>query len=193
MARAWFYGLACGIALALAQPLARADEPGLKALAAGGHVAIVRHGLTTPGVGDPEGFRLDQCATQRNLIEEGRAEARALGRLLRERQIKIERVLSSEWCRCRETAQLMEVGEAETLPALNNLYGRHERREGQLREMRAVISAWKGSGTLILVSHGSTIGALTGIHPATAEGVVLAPAPDTAEGFRMVGRIGPAG
>jgi phosphohistidine phosphatase SixA len=173
--------------------LARADEPGLKALAAGGHVAIVRHGLTTPGFGDPEGFRLDQCATQRNLVEEGRAEARALGRLLRERKVKIERMLSSEWCRCRETAQLMDVGEAETLPALNNLYGRSERREGQLSEIRAVISTWKGSGTLILVSHGSTIGALTGIHPATAEGVVLAPAPGTAEGFRMVGKIGPGG
>jgi phosphohistidine phosphatase SixA len=178
--------------LAISQP-ALTDEAGLKALAAGGHVAIVRHGLTTPGVGDPEGFRLDQCATQRNLIEQGRAEARALGRLLREHQVKIERVLSSEWCRCLETAKLMDVGKAETLPALNNLYGRTEQREGQLREMRAVISAWKGSGTLILVSHGSTIGALTGIHPAMAEGVVLAPAPDTAEGFRIVGRIGPAG
>ena len=193
MARAWLCCLACGVVLALAQPLARADEAGLKALAAGGYVVIVRHGLTTPGVGDPEGFRLDQCATQRNLIEEGRAEARALGRLLRERQVKIERVLSSEWCRCRETAKLMEVGEAWNLPALNNLYGRSERREVQMIELRTLISSWSGSGTLLLVSHGSTIGALTGIHPATAAGVVLAPAPDTAEGFRIVGRIGPAG
>jgi phosphohistidine phosphatase SixA len=186
--------LACvlGAVIALAPP-SHADEAGLKALAAGGHVAIVRHGLTTPGVGDPPGFRLDDCATQRNLVEEGREQARALGRLLRERGIKIERVLSSEWCRCLETAALIDVGEAGPLPAINNLFGRPERGEAQVRELRAVIAAWKGSDTLLLVSHGSTIYALTGISPRETEGVVLAPAPETPEGFRMVGKIGSSG
>jgi broad specificity phosphatase PhoE len=186
--------LACvlGAVIALASP-AQADEAGLKALAAGGHVAIVRHGLTTPGVGDPQGFRLEDCATQRNLVEEGREQARALGRLLRKHGVKIERVLSSEWCRCLETAALMRLGEAGTLPALNNLLGRPELRDTQVRELRAVIAAWKGSGTLLLVSHGATIAALMGINPREAEGVVLAPAPETAEGFRLVGKIGPSG
>ncbi len=186
--------LACflGAVIALAPP-ARADEAGLKALTAGGHVAIVRHGLTTPGIGDPQGFRLEDCATQRNLVEEGRAQARDLGLLLRKRGVKIGRVLSSEWCRCLETAALIDVGEAGTLSALNNLFGRSERSEAQVRELRAVIAAWKGSGTLLLVSHGSTIFALSGVSPREAEGVVLAPAPETAEGFRMVGKIGPSG
>lgn len=178
---------------AFAPGLSRADEAGIKALTAGGHVAIVRHGLTTPGFGDPQEFRIEDCTSQRNLVEVGRDQSRALGRLLRERGVKIEKALSSEWCRCRETARLMEVGEIGILPALNNLYGRQERLEAQMRELRAVISAWKGPGTLLLVSHGSVVLPLTGIHPGEAQGVVLRPAPETPEGFKLVGRIGPDG
>ena len=186
--------LACvlGAVIALAPP-ACADEAGLRALAAGGHVVIVRHGLTMPGFGDPPGFRIEDCATQRNLVKEGREQARALGRLLRERGVKIERLLSSEWCRRQETAALMRLGEAGILPALNNLFGRPELRDTQVRDLRAVIAAWKGSGTLLLISHGSTIFALSGVSPRETEGVVLEPAPETAEGFRLVGKIGPAG
>jgi phosphohistidine phosphatase SixA len=172
---------------------AHADKAGLKALAAGGHVAIVRHALTTSGVGDPPDFKLDRCSTQRNLNDRGRREARRLGRLLRKHKVRIERVLSSQWCRCLETAQLMKAGKVETLSALNNLFGRSELKPAQVREIRNVVEAWMGKGTLLLISHGSTIGALTGIYPSTAEGVVLAPAPGTAEGFRIVGRIGPEG
>jgi phosphohistidine phosphatase SixA len=176
-----------------AAPPAHADEAGLKALAAGGHVAIVRHGLTTPGAGDPAGFRIEDCATQRNLIDEGREESRRLGRLLRERGVKVERVLSSEWCRCRETAKLMDVGEVGIAKALNNLFGRPQNREVQVRELRAIIADWKGSGTLVLVTHGSTIAALARVNPGTAQGLVLAPAPELPAGFKLMGRIGPDG
>jgi phosphohistidine phosphatase SixA len=172
---------------------ADADEAGLAALRAGGHVAMVRHGLTAPGTGDPLGFKLENCATQRNLIEEGREESRKLGRLLRERGIAIERVLSSEWCRCLETAELIAAGKVEKLSALNNLFGRPQNRAQQVEELRQVIGGWKGVGNLLLVTHGSTMGALTLINPETATGVVLAPDPGSADGFRVVGRIGPAG
>jgi phosphohistidine phosphatase SixA len=172
---------------------AHADEAGLAALKAGRHIVMIRHGLTTPGAGDPRGFKLEECATQRNLIEEGRAESRKLGALLRAHGIKIERVLSSEWCRCLETAELIGMGKAEREPALNNLYGRPQYREKQVNEMRALIAGWKGGGNLLLSTHGANMGALMGINPDTASGVVLAPAPGTQEGFHIVGRISPGG
>jgi len=172
---------------------ARADEAGIAALKAGGHVMTVRHGLTTPGSGDPLGFKLEDCATQRNLVEEGRKEARRLGRLLRDHGIAITRVLSSEWCRCIETAELIGAGIVEKYPALNNLYGRPENRAKQVQELRKLLASWKGGGNLLLVTHGATMGALMGINPSTAEGVVLKPEPETTDGFRVVGRIGPDG
>jgi phosphohistidine phosphatase SixA len=172
---------------------ASADEAGVAALKAGGHVVMVRHGLTTPGSGDPPGFKLEDCKTQRNLIEEGRAESRKLGALLRAQGIKIDRVLSSEWCRCIETAELIEAGSVVREPTLNNLYGRPQNRERQVREMRALIAAWKGPGNLLLSTHGANMGALMGINPDSAAGVVLRPAPDDRDEFRVVGRIAPEG
>ena len=170
-----------------------ADEAGLKALQAGGHVIMIRHGLTTPGSGDPLGFKLEDCATQRNLIEEGRAESRKLGELLRAHGIRIERVLSSEWCRCIETAELIGAGKVEREPALNNLYGRPQNRAKQVDAMRALIAGWKGAGNLLLSTHGANMGALMGINPETAAGVVLKPTPETKEGFAVVGRVSPEG
>lgn len=172
---------------------ARADEAGLAALKAGGHVAVIRHGQTTPGHTDPPGFRLDDCATQRNLIHEGRAESQKLGETLRAHGVRIDRVLSSEWCRCIETAELIEMGDVETEPALNNLYGRPQNRAPQVKAMRALIAGWTGPGNLLLSTHGANMGALLGINAETASGVVLAPAPETEEGFRVVGTIGPEG
>lgn len=172
---------------------ANADEAGLKALKAGGHVMMIRHGLTTPGSGDPLGFKLEDCATQRNLVEEGRAESRKLGALLRGHEIKIDRVLSSEWCRCLETAELIGMGKVERETALNNLYGRPQNRAKQVDAMRALIAGWKGTGNLLLSTHGANMGALMGINPETAAGVVLKPEPATEQGFRVVGRISPGG
>ena len=67
------------------------------ALRAGGHVALVRHGATGGGAGDPPGFRLDDCATQRNLIEKGRAEARRLGEQFRSEDVAVAKLISSQW------------------------------------------------------------------------------------------------
>lgn len=89
---------------ALAGP-AHADEGLWRRLAAGGQLVLLRHGTTTPGVGDPTGFRLDDCATQRNLTEAGREESRRIGAALEARAVPVERVLSSPWCRCLETAR----------------------------------------------------------------------------------------
>lgn len=173
------------LALAIALAPARADEALWNALRGGGHVLFVRHAQTDPGVGDPPGFRLEECATQRNLSAEGRAQARGLGEALRARRIPLGEVLSSPWCRCVETAQLA-FGRATTWDALSNLHARRDNADRQVRAMRPRIAAHRGQDNLVLVSHGSTAGALTGEYPAMGEALVLKPAPG---GFRVLGRL----
>jgi phosphohistidine phosphatase SixA len=160
--------------LLLPAPVA-ADEAMWTLLRGGGQVVLIRHGLTTPGVGDPPGFRLEDCATQRNLNDEGRRESERVGAAFRARQVPVERVLTSPWCRCIETARLAGWGGAEVWAPLSNLFGRPENRDEQVKQMRARVSERPGAGNLVLVTHGSTIAALTGINPGTAEMVVVTP------------------
>ena len=168
---------------------ALADDALWKLLREGGQVLVIRHATTTPGVGDPPGFRLEDCSTQRNLSDEGRAEARRLGDALRARAVPIGEILSSPWCRCHDTARLAFGREATTWPALSNLFGRREAAEAQVREMRARIGAYRGKDNLVLVSHGSTALPLTGISPQQAEIIVLTPG--GGERFTVAGRIPP--
>lgn len=165
---------------------ARTDEQVWAHLKAGGQVVLMRHAITTPGFGDPPGMRLDDCATQRNLTGEGRRHAREAGEAFRARGVAVERVLSSPWCRCMETAQLA-FGRAEISQALGNLYGRPEAREEQVRGMEAMVGQWRGRGNLVLVSHGSTIAALTGVHPDSGEMVVVTPREEGS--FTVRGRL----
>jgi broad specificity phosphatase PhoE len=141
-------------------------------LKGGGQIILMRHALTTPGAGDPPGMRLDACSTQRNLSGEGRAHARRIGEEFGKRKIPIARVLSSPWCRCLETARLA-FERAQVSQPLGNLFGRHENRESQVRQMREILQQEPGQGNLILVSHGSTIQALTGVSPVTGEMVIV--------------------
>jgi broad specificity phosphatase PhoE len=158
-----------------------ADEALWRLLAGGGQVMLIRHTLTTPGAGDPPGMKLNDCSTQRNLSEEGRAHARRIGEQFRKRRIPVERVLSSPWCRCLETARLA-FGEAEVSGALGNLFGRHENRQRQVAQLKNIIS--RGTkGNLVLVTHGSTILALTGVSPGTGEMVLV-----SADG-KLLGRL----
>jgi phosphohistidine phosphatase SixA len=160
--------------LALAVRVARADEAVWALLRTGGQVVLIRHAITTPGVGDPDGMRLDDCQSQRNLTDAGRAHARRVGEAVRARGVAVDRVLSSPWCRCLETARLA-FGRAETWGALGNLFGRPDNRAEQVRQMRALVGEPRAVGNLVLVTHGSTIAALTGFNPDTAEMVVLTP------------------
>ena len=159
------------VALLAATP-ALADEKLWSLLKGGGQVVLIRHTVTTPGAGDPPGMRLDDCSTQRNLTDAGRAHARRIGAAFRSRGIPVERVLSSPWCRCLETAELA-FGKAEVSDALSNLFGRSENRERQVNEMRALTAGKTNGENLVLVTHGSTIHALTGVSPGTGEMVLL--------------------
>jgi broad specificity phosphatase PhoE len=171
--------------LALPAP-APASEPLWKLLEGGGQVLLVRHALTTPGVGDPAGMRLDDCRTQRNLSDEGRRHARQIGETFRARGIVVARVLTSPWCRCIETARLA-FGGGEVWHPLSNLFGRPENREAQVRDMRGLVAERPRGGNLVLVSHGSTISALTGVSPGSGEIVVVTP--QGGDTFAVAGRL----
>jgi broad specificity phosphatase PhoE len=153
---------------------AAASEDLWALLKSGGQVVLIRHAITTPGSGDPPGMRLDDCTTQRNLTDEGRRHAREIGEAFRARAVVVDRVLSSPWCRCIETARLAFAA-AEVSPALGNLFGRPENRTKQVREMQAIAGERRRGGNLVLVSHGSTIHALTGVSPEMGEMVVVTP------------------
>jgi phosphohistidine phosphatase SixA len=171
-------------------PLAAgADEAALWALLrAGGQVVLVRHAVTDPGVGDPPGFRLEDCGSQRNLSEPGRREAQRLGEILRQRQVPVAQVLTSPWCRCRDTARIAFGRDAMPEPALGNLFGRSGQEAQQVAALRKLVRA-PARGNLFMVTHGSTVYALTGVSPGTVEMVVLAPQPGG--DFRVAGRIAP--
>jgi broad specificity phosphatase PhoE len=171
-------------------PAAVADDSqdAWAALASGGHVALIRHGNAPPGYGgDPPGFRLDDCATQRNLDDKGRAQARALGEAFRSHGVRVDRIASSPVCRCVDTASLMAVGQVENSLAL--LPDRDPSARVRLRELREMVANWRGPGTLVLVTHGFTIQPLIGIIPDQAEVVVLRPTPGIEPGVHVVGRI----
>lgn len=160
-----------------------------EALRGDGHVALIRHASAPGGAGDPDGFRLEDCATQRNLSEAGRAEARALGERFRAERVKIGKVITSQWCRCRQTAELMAIGAVEDAPTFNNAYVLNTQREALTAGARATIAAWRGPGTLVVVTHGQNILALLGQRPAEGEVVVVAPDPTSDRKLRLVGRI----
>jgi phosphohistidine phosphatase SixA len=182
--------LTVSVVMLLVPQNARADEDVWKLVQGGGQVLLIRHATTTPGVGDPDGFRLEDCKTQRNLSETGRAEAKRLGEALRARKVPVGELLSSPWCRCHETARLAFGRDATTWAALSNLFGRREAADVQVREMSSRIGNYRGKNNLVLVSHGSTALPLTGVSPQQAEIIVLTPL--GGDRFRVAGRIPPS-
>ena len=183
--RALLGWLLVGTCLPRAATAREGDEALWTRLQAGGHVVLLRHAATEPGVGDPPGFALGDCGTQRNLSAQGRRDAQRLGTLLRARRVPVARVLSSPWCRCLDTARLVFGREAEVEPALGNLFGRPERAAQQVAQLRRLLRA--EAGNVFMVTHGSTTAALTGVSPAQAEMVV--PSPQGGGDFRLAGRL----
>lgn len=159
-------------------------------LARPGHVVLMRH-ADAPGTGDPANFRLGDCATQRNLAERGRDQARLLGEEFRRRAIPVALVLTSQWCRTRETAELMALAPIEDEPtALNSFFGRPGERDAATAALRRRLAALPaGAGAVILVTHQVNITALTGVFPASGEMVVLRR--DDSGAVATVGRLPP--
>ncbi|WOB07543.1 histidine phosphatase family protein [Piscinibacter gummiphilus] len=153
---------------------ARADDAVAARLAAGGVVIAFRHALA-PGTFDPPGFRLDDCGTQRNLNDEGRAHAQRIGAWLRERRLSPAAVRSSPWCRCVDTARLAFDRADPWLPLGSPRAGSEAVHDAALRELRASLAAVARSERRfeVWVTHQFVLTALVGGHVASGEGLVL--------------------
>lgn len=167
-----------------------ASEAAWSALAKPGAVAIMRHAIA-PGFGDPAEFRIGDCATQRNLDAAGRRQAQAVGEAMRQRGVVFDRVLTSQWCRCRETAALLGFGPPVDFPALNSFFRDRSTREAQTAETRAMLAARDIGERVMLVTHQVNIAALTGRSVASGEVLVLNVAADGSVGVAGSIRIAP--
>lgn len=162
----------------------RAAEPAAELLAAlrtGGHVLLIRHAQTDPGIGDPPGFRVDDCGTQRNLSAAGREQARALGAALRTLGIPVAEVRSSQWCRCLDTARLAfaEQAPVRPWPALNSFFGDAASEPARTQALRAAVAAAPAATNVVWVTHQVNITAVTGMVPAPGEIVIVRRGPGT--------------
>ncbi|MDP2007905.1 MAG: histidine phosphatase family protein [Rubrivivax sp.] len=161
------------------------------ALRTGGVVVALRHALA-PGTFDPPGFTLGQCSTQRNLNDEGRAQARRIGQWFTQQGLKPARVRTSPWCRCSETAQLA-FGGGETWPALGSPRGYAEQTNAEhLGLLRgALADAARQPGRFeVWVTHMFVLSALVQEGASSGEGLVLRA--DGRGGVQVLARVAPA-
>ncbi len=158
-----------------------------QALRQGEAVALIRHAVA-PGIGDPPNFKIGDCATQRNLSDEGRVQSRRIGDAFRARGIIEATVFSSQWCRCLETARLLGFGPVDAVPALNSFFAEPARAEEQTAALREFIAKLRPNRPSILVTHQVNITALTGVYPASGEIIIV-----QADGERemVLGRVVP--
>lgn len=153
------------------------------------YVVLLRHALA-PGTGDPANFQLDDCSTQRNLNDEGREQARQIGQAFRDRNVEVQQVLSSQWCRCLETAELMDLGEVKPYPALNSFFRDRSTADAQTTETKQfLLSQIENPGVIVMVTHQVNITGITDIVPRSGEAVVVQV---DAEGLTQVGQFLPA-
>ena len=149
----------------------------------GGKIIFIRHAYA-PGGGDPNNFNLSDCSTQRNLSKEGREQAKLIGKFFKENHIKIDRVLSSEWCRCKETAKIA-FRNFSTNSFLNSFYNPlfAKNRNKQVKELNNYIETLKTNGNLILVTHYVLISEVLNYNPSSGEIVV------SDKNFNVIGNV----
>lgn len=153
-----------------------------------GYAVLLRHAIA-PGTGDPAGFRLGDCSTQRNLSAEGRRQAIAIGAQWRRERMPVDRVLTSRWCRARDTARLLSVGEVRAYPALDSSFTVSDATASRrTAKVRALIQRHRGqAGVLVLVGHQVNITDLTGVAPPSGGAVVVKA--DADGSLRVVGTL----
>jgi phosphohistidine phosphatase SixA len=137
-----------------------------------GGALIVRHAVTESGLGDPPGFVLGQCSTQRNLSDAGRQASRAMGAWMQAQQFKPDAVLSSQWCRCQDTARLA-FGAYEDWSALNSTFDGQGDPAAQQKALRARLLAMPKGQREVWVTHQVIMTALTGAYPEMGEGFLV--------------------
>ena len=152
----------------------------------GGCVLMLRHAQTEAGIGDPPNFQLDQCTTQRNLSDEGRAQSKRIGQWFASRKLLANSVQSSAWCRCKDTAKLA-FGRFDLLPALNSTFDNRGSQAAQTEALRERLKGIRAGQFEVWVTHQVNISAMTGEGPAMGEGFVVKPGPGSSPG-QVMGR-----
>ena len=144
----------------------------LKSLEEGGKIIFIRHALA-PGGGDPENFDIDDCSTQRNLNTDGIAQSKLIGKFFIKNKIKIDKILSSEWCRCKDTAKYA-FKNYDTLSALNSFYSTKFKKneKKQIKELKNFIRNWKSEKNLVLITHYVVISSMLNIGVGSGEIVI---------------------
>ena len=140
----------------------------------GDKIILIRHSKA-PGVGDPPGFKIKDCKTQRNLSKKGINQSKKIGKLFKINQIKIDQVLSSQWCRCKDTAKYAFKNYKE-FSALNSTFQApyDKNAKKQIKELKKYIQKWNGNGSnLVLVTHYVIITAITDVAPRSGEIVII--------------------
>lgn len=143
-----------------------------EALALKNHFAMIRHAMA-PGTGDPPEFVKDRRETQRNLSKEGRLQAKRIGDLFRSHDIAEALVYTSEWYRCRDTAELLNLGAVQLLPVLNSFFEDYGQKDAVTASLKDWLAQQKMDKPTVLVTHQVNITALTGVFPSSGEIVVV--------------------
>lgn len=178
-------GIAVTVAVMFA-PAVSADESGWEAAKRPDAVILMRHALA-PGIGDPANFDLADCATQRNLNDEGREQARVIGEAFKSKGIDVNLVLTSQWCRCRETAVLLDLGPVQDFSALNSFFEDRSTATAQSADTLAYLKVRPEDQRTLLVTHQVNISALASMPTRSGEMVVV---DVTSEGdVEILGRI----
>ena len=149
----------------------------------GGKLIFIRHAYA-PGSGDPNNFNLNDCTTQRNLSENGRKQAQLIGKFFRENKIEIDKVLSSEWCRCKETAEIA-FNDFSTNSFLNSFYSSKyaKNKDKQIKTLNNYIKKFKSNKNLILVTHYVLISEILNYSPSSGEIIV------SDKNFNIIGSV----
>ncbi|MGB1227730.1 MAG: histidine phosphatase family protein, partial [Poseidonibacter sp.] len=138
-----------------------------------GYLLMIRH-AKAPGFGDPNNIKIGDCSTQRNLNNEGRLQASKIGEVLKQNNIKASAIFSSQWCRCLETAKLLDMGEVKELSSLNSFFEKTQNKEPNLKALKSFINLQDTNKKLIImVTHQVTISAISGEYVSSGDGVLL--------------------
>ena len=145
----------------------------LDILQKGGNLIFIRHAYA-PGSGDPDNFNIKDCDTQRNLSDLGREQSKKIGNFFNENEIPIDFVISSEWCRCKETA-LIAFKSFETKNFLNSFYSAKfaGNKKNQMKNLEKFVNGWNGNNNLVFVTHYVVISEALDYAPSSGEIVIL--------------------
>ncbi len=138
----------------------------------GGKIIFIRHAYA-PGGGDPDNFNINDCDTQRNLNDDGRLQSKKIGDFFKKNKISIEKVYSSEWCRCKETASIA-FKKYETNNFLNSFFSAKfaNNRKKQIIDFDKFISTWDKEQNLVFVTHYVVISEILNYAPSSGEIII---------------------